>query len=493
MNTDVRHTLDALLARRILVLDGAMGTMIQRHRPTEADFRGERLKAHTRELRGNNDLLTLTRPDIIAQIHREYLEAGADIIETNTFSSTAIAQADYGLESLVYELNVEGAKLAKAACDEWNARTPSRPRFAAGSMGPTNRILSISPDVNNPAFRNMTFDALRDAFKEQARGLIDGGCDLLLVETIVDTLNAKAAIVAIEELYDERRTPHAERLPLMISVTITDRSGRTLSGQTIDAFWVSIAHAKPFSVGINCALGARDMRPYLAELAGIADCYVSCYPNAGLPNAFGAYDEQAAETGGYLKEFATSGFVNIVGGCCGTTPDHIKAIADGVVGLPQRKTQNLELRTQNSFTQFSGLETLTIRPDSNFQMIGERTNVTGSLKFARLIKSGDYATASAVALEQVRGGANLIDVNMDEGMLDSELAMTTFLKYIATEPDIARVPVMVDSSRWTVLEAGLKCIQGKGVVNSISLKEGEEDFLKKARTVRRYGAAVVVM
>jgi 5-methyltetrahydrofolate--homocysteine methyltransferase len=345
-------------------------------------------------------------------------------------------------------------------------------------MGPTNRILSISPDVNNPAFRNMTFDALKDAFKEQARGLIDGGSDLLLVETIVDTLNAKAAIVAIEELYDERRTPNAERLPLMISVTITDRSGRTLSGQTIDAFWVSIAHARPFSVGINCALGAKDMRPYLADLARIADCYVSCYPNAGLPNAFGAYDEQAAETGGYLREFATSGFVNIVGGCCGTTPDHIKAIADGVAGLPPR-VLNSEFGIQNS--QFSGLETLTIRPDANFQMIGERTNVTGSLKFARLIKAGDYATATEVALEQVRGGANLIDVNMDEGMLDSELAMTTFLNYIATEPEIARVPVVIDSSRWSVLEAGLKCIQGKGIVNSISLKEGEADSLQRRR------------
>ncbi len=369
-----------------------MGTMVQRHTPTEADFRGDRLKDHSRDLRGNNDLLVLTRPDIIGGIHRQYLEAGADIIETNTFSSTAIAQADYGLESLVYELNVEGAKLARAACAEWTARTPDRPRFAAGSMGPTNRILSISPDVNNPAFRNMTFDQLKDAFKEQARGLIDGGSDLLLVETIVDTLNAKAAIVAIEELYDERGTPSHERLPLMISVTITDRSGRTLSGQTIDAFWVTIAHARPFSVGINCALGAKDMRPYLAELSRIADCYVSCYPNAGLPNAFGAYDEQAAQTGAYLREFATSGFVNIVGGCCGTTPDHIKAIADGVVGLPPRTPHLAPGMTSARrrapdphlapsaphLTQFSGLETLTIRPESNFQMIGERTNVTGS-------------------------------------------------------------------------------------------------------------------
>ncbi|MCU1383951.1 MAG: methionine synthase (B12-dependent) [Acidobacteria bacterium] len=491
MTPNVRTQLDDLLARRILVLDGAMGTMVQRHQLTEADFRGARFKDHPRDLRGNNDVLVLTRPDIIAEIHRQYLEAGADIIETNTFSGTAIAQGDYALEPLVYELNREGARLARAACDEYTKKDPSRPRFAAGSMGPTNRILSISPDVNNPAFRNMTFDALKDAFKEQARGLIDGGCDLLLVETIVDTLNAKAAIVAIEELYEERRTPDDRRLPLMISVTITDRSGRTLSGQTIDAFWVSIAHARPFSVGINCALGAKDMRPYLAELARIADCYVSCYPNAGLPNAFGAYDEQASETGAFLREFAASGFVNIVGGCCGTTPDHIKAIADGVVGLPPRTSQ-LAPRTAH-LSQFAGLETLTIRPESNFQMIGERTNVTGSQKFARLIKAGDYATATEVALEQVRGGANLIDVNMDEGMLDSEQAMTQFLNYIGTEPDIARVPFMIDSSKWSVILAGLKCVQGKAVVNSISLKEGEADFLAKAAVVKRFGAGVVVM
>jgi len=489
----VRTRLEALLATRILVLDGAMGTMVQRHQLTEADFRGQRFIDHPKDLRGNNDVLVLTRPDVIAGIHRQYLDAGSDIIETNTFSGTAIAQGDYALEPFVYEINLEGARLAREACDEYNAQDPSHPRFVAGAMGPTNRILSISPDVNNPAFRNMTFDELRDAFKEQARGLVDGGSDLLLVETIVDTLNAKAAIVAIEELYEERQTPSDERLPLMISVTITDRSGRTLSGQTIDAFWVSIAHAKPFSVGINCALGARDMRPYLADLARIADCYVSCYPNAGLPNAFGGYDEQPAETGDYLHEFATSGFVNIVGGCCGTTPDHIKAIADGVVGLPPRRIRNSEFGIRNSLTQFAGLETLTIRLDANFQMIGERTNVTGSLKFARLIKSGDYATATEVALEQVRGGANLIDINMDEGMLDSEQAMTRFLNYIGTEPDIARVPFMIDSSKWSVILAGLKCVQGKAVVNSISLKEGEAEFLAKAAIVKRFGAGVVVM
>src|SRR5688572_26882303 len=371
--------LDGLLARRILVLDGAMGTMVQRHRLGESDFRGERFKTHPRDLKGDNDLLVLVRPDVIADIHHAYLQAGSDIIETNTFNSTRIAQADYGLEALVYELNVEGARLAKTAATEWTARTPDRPRFVAGSMGPTNRILSISPDVNNPAFRNMTFDELREAYQEQVRGLIDGGCDLLLLETIVDTLNAKAGIVAIEEVFAERGV----RLPLMISVTITDRSGRTLSGQTIDAFYVSIAHAKPFSVGINCALGARDMRPYVAELARIADCYVTCYPNAGLPNAFGEYDERPSDTGGYLQEFARSGFVNVVGGCCGTTPDHIAAIADAVNNLPPRSAPRRSAPLHSAapapsassthFSQFAGLETLTIRPDSNFQMIGERT------------------------------------------------------------------------------------------------------------------------
>ncbi|MBZ5555963.1 MAG: methionine synthase [Acidobacteriia bacterium] len=483
-NTD---QLDRLLAQRILVLDGAMGTMIQRHKLTEADFRGDRFARHAHDLKGDNDLLVLTRPDVIAGIHRQYLDAGSDIIETNTFNSTAISQADYGLESLAYELNVAGARLAKQACAEAASRTPDRPRFAAGSMGPTNRTLSISPDVNNPAFRALTFDQLCAAYRDQARGLIDGGCDLLLLETIFDTLNAKAGIVAIEEAFEQTGV----RLPLMISVTITDRSGRTLSGQTIDAFWTSIAHAKPFSVGINCALGARDMRPYLAELARIAGCWVSCYPNAGLPNAFGEYDEQPRDTGDYLREFAGSGFVNIVGGCCGTTPDHIAAIAKAVEGVPPRKPSVSSAVAR--FTQFSGLETLTIRPDSNFQMIGERTNVTGSKRFARLIRAGNYAEATQVALDQVRGGANLIDVNMDEGMLDSERAMTDFLNYIATEPEIARVPVMIDSSKWSVLLAGLKCVQGKPVVNSISLKEGEDEFLKKAATVRRYGAGVVVM
>jgi 5-methyltetrahydrofolate--homocysteine methyltransferase len=493
--------LDQALQSRILILDGAMGTMIQRHKLTEADFRGERFRNHPRDLQGNNDLLILTRPDVIRGIHGQYLAAGADIIETNTFSSTVIAQADYQLEHVAYELNVEGARLAKAACAEWTARTPDRPRFVAGSIGPTNRTLSISPDVNNPAFRVITFDELRTAYEEQVRGLIDGGSDVLLLETIFDTLNAKAGIVAIENVFAEKGV----RLPLMISFTITDKSGRTLSGQTLEAFYASVRHAHPFSIGINCALGARDMRPYLADLARIAECYVSSYPNAGLPNAFGQYDEQPAETSELVQDFATSGFVNIVGGCCGTTPDHIAAIARAVAGIPPRASR-LAPRTSDAapgpshlapgtshFTQLSGLEPLTIRPDSNFQMIGERTNVTGSARFARVIKSGHYAEAAQVALDQVNGGANIIDVNVDEGMLDSEQVMTTFLNYVATEPEIARVPFMIDSSKWTVLEAGLKCVQGKGVVNSISLKEGEADFLAKARTIQHYGAAVVVM
>jgi 5-methyltetrahydrofolate--homocysteine methyltransferase len=493
------ETLHAQLQTRLLVLDGAMGTMIQRYKLTDADFRGEQFRDHPSEQKGNSDLLVITRPDVIGAIHREYLAAGADIIETNTFTSNAIAQADYGLESLVYDLNVAGAKVAREAADEWTKKTPDKPRFVAGSIGPTNRTLSISPDVNNPAFRAVTFDAMREAYEEQIRGLIDGGVDLILIETIFDTLNAKAAIVALENVYEQRGV----RLPLMISVTITDRSGRTLSGQTLDAFYISIRHARPFSVGINCALGARDMRPYMAELARIAECYVSSYPNAGLPNAFGEYDEKAAETGALLKDFAASGFANIVGGCCGTTPDHIREIAAAVEGVIPRPLPigswllNSQLPTSNSkadhFSQFSGLEALTIRPDSNFQMVGERTNVTGSARFARLIKSENYTEAVSVAMDQVRSGANMIDVNMDEGMLDSELAMTTFLNYIATEPEIARVPVFIDSSKWSVLEAGLKCVQGKSVVNSISLKEGEADFLAKARHVQRYGAGVVVM
>ncbi len=500
-----QQALRRALEQRVLILDGAMGTMIQRHQLTEADFRGERFKDHPQDLRGNSDVLVLTRPDVIGAIHREYLAAGADIIETNTFSSTAIAQADYGFESLAYELNVAGARLAREAVDEWNAKTPAQPRFVAGSLGPMNRTLSISPKVDDPSFRGMTFDEARAAYEDQARGLIDGGAHLLLLETIFDTLNAKAGIVAMENVFEEKGV----RLPVFISVTITDLSGRTLSGQMIDAFYASIRHARPLAIGMNCALGAREMRPHLEELARLAECYVLCYPNAGLPNAFGQYDQQPNETGELLKSFVTGGLVNIVGGCCGTTPDHIRAIVSEVAGLAARPLPagswvlngeatdeaSPEPRTPSPehYTQFSGLETLTIRPDSNFQMIGERTNVTGSAKFARLIKDNDYTAAVQVAAEQVRNGANLIDVNMDEGMLDSEQAMTTFLCYIATEPEIARVPVMIDSSRWSVIEAGLKCVQGKSVVNSISLKEGEADFLHKARIVQRFGAGVVVM
>ena len=481
--------LNDILAKRILVLDGAMGTMIQRYRLEEADYRGDRFVDHSHELKGNADVLVLTRPDVIEAIHREYLEAGADIIETNTFNAQAVSQADYALQPLVHEMNVEAARIARRAADDFTRRDPSRPRLVAGSIGPANRTLSISPDVNNPSFRGITFDAMRDAYAEQVRGLIDGGVDVLLLETIFDTLNAKAAIVAIREVQREKGI----ELPLMISVTITDRSGRTLSGQTLDAFYISMEHARPFSIGINCALGATEMRPYLAELSRMAECWVTAYPNAGLPNAFGQYDEQPDETGSLLRDFAASGFVNIVGGCCGTTPEHIAAIAAAVDGVAPRERPAGLTAGATHHTRLSGLEPLTILPDSNFQMIGERTNVTGSKRFARLITSGNYGEAIAVAMDQVRGGANMIDVNMDEGMLDSEQAMTEFLNYLATEPEIARVPVMIDSSKWTVLEAGLKCVQGKSVVNSISLKEGEADFLAKARTIRDYGAAVVVM
>jgi 5-methyltetrahydrofolate--homocysteine methyltransferase len=483
--------LDALLRDRILVLDGAMGTMVQRHGLAEADFRGQRFASHPRDLKGDNDLLVLTRPDVISGIHHAYLEAGADIIETSTFNGTAIAQADYGLEHVVYELNVAAARLAAEAARAWTVKTPGRPRFVAGALGPTNRTLSLSPDVNNPAFRAVTFRQVKDAYAEQVRGLLDGGCDLLLVETIFDTLNAKAALVAIEEVFEAR----GSRVPVQISVTITDRSGRTLSGQTVEAFWVSIAHARPYSVGINCALGAREMRPFLADLARVADTRVSCYPNAGLPNAFGQYDEAPSETAALVREFAEAGLVDILGGCCGTTPDHIRAIAEAVAGIRPRSARPAARPDgpAAAYSRYAGLEVFTIRPDSNFTMIGERTNVSGSARFRRLIRERQYADAAAVALDQVRGGANIIDVNMDEGLLDAEGAMREFLHLIATEPEIARVPVMIDSSKWPVIETGLQAIQGKGLVNSISLKEGEADFLHKARLIRRYGAAVVVM
>ena len=484
MSADARDTLDRLLSERILILDGATGTMIQAHRLDEADFRGERFADHPLPLKGNNDILTLTRPDVVTGIHHAFLEAGADVIETNTFSSTAVGQGDYGTEAVVREMNAEAARLARAAADEWTARTPDRPRFVAGAIGPTNRLLSISPDVEDPAARSITFDELREAYAEQVRGLTQGGVDLLLVETIIDALNAKAAIVAIEQVAEET----GARPPVMISVTITDRSGRTLAGQTIEAFWITIAHARPFSVGLNCALGAAEMRPYLAELSRVADCWTTCYPNAGLPNVFGEYDELPEQTAAELGEFAASGFVNIMGGCCGTTPDHIRAVAAAAEGKAPRPIPPPE-----GDTRLAGLEPLILRPDANFTMIGERTNVTGSRRFADLILADDFTTALEVATEQVRSGANIIDVNMDEAMLDSEAAMTTFLNMVATEPEIARVPIMVDSSKWSVIQAGLRCVQGKPVVNSISLKEGEEEFLDRAREARRFGAAMVVM
>ncbi|MXX10705.1 MAG: methionine synthase [Nitrospira sp. SB0675_bin_23] len=472
------------LHRRIIVLDGAMGTMIQKQNLVEADFRGERFAAHSCDLKGNNDLLVLTQPELIGSLHREYLEAGADMIETNTFNSTAISMADYQMEHLAYELNVAGATVARKAADAVMQKDPSRPRFVAGVLGPTNRTASMSPDVNNPAFRAVTFDQLRQAYVEQVRGLVEGGSDLLLVETIFDTLNAKAAFFAI----DQYRQEQGLSIPVMVSVTITDQSGRTLSGQTIEAFWHSIADTDPFSVGINCALGAKQMRPYIEELSKLAPVYISCHPNAGLPNAFGGFDETPELMAEDLREFAGNGWLNIVGGCCGSTPEHIAAIAQAVHDLPPHAVVE-----PDHATRLSGLEPLTVRPELNFVNVGERTNVTGSPKFARLIREDQFEEALAVARQQVEGGAQLIDVNMDEALLDSENAMARFLHLIASEPDICRVPVMIDSSKWSVIESGLQCVQGKGVVNSISLKEGEETFKEQARLVKRYGAAVVVM
>ena len=478
--------LDALLRQRILILDGALGTMIQDCRLSEADYRGERFADHPQDLRGNNDLLVLTQPGVIRRIHSEYLTAGADVIETNTFNSTSVAQADYGLQHLVHELNFEAAKLARAAADEFTAKDPSRPRFVAGALGPTNRTASISPDVNDAGFRNITFDELKTAYADAVRGLMEGGVDILLLETIFDTLNAKAAIFAIDEFFETRRI----HLPVIVSGTITDASGRTLSGQTPEAFWNSVRHARPLAVGLNCALGAKLMRPYIEELSNIADTYVSAYPNAGLPNPLAptGYDETPEQTAAYLLDFAKSGFVNIAGGCCGTTPAHIRAIAEALAGLPPRKVPAIEHKTR-----LSGLEPLNIGDDALFVNIGERTNVTGSRAFARLVLAGNYQEALSVARQQVENGAQVIDVNMDEAMLDSKQAMTTFLSLVASEPDISRVPVMIDSSKWEVIEAGLKCVQGKCVVNSISLKEGKDEFVKHAKLARRYGAAVVVM
>jgi 5-methyltetrahydrofolate--homocysteine methyltransferase len=472
------------LNQRIHLLDCAMGTMIQACELAEPDFRGERFADHPRDLNGNNDLLVLTRPDIIEQIHRDNLAAGSDIVETNTFSATTIAQADYGLEHLAREINVEAARIARRACDEAEARTPDRPRLVAGAIGPTNRTASISPDVNDPGKRNVTFDELSVAYREAAEGLIEGGADLLLIETIFDTLNAKAVIYALEALFAER----GERWPVMISGTITDASGRTLSGQTTEAFWNSVRHAQPFTVGLNCALGADLMRPFVQEISRVADTFVTIYPNAGLPNEFGEYDHSAEFMAGIMKEFAESGFVNIIGGCCGTTPEHIRALARAVDGIPPRPVPSPE-----PAMRLSGLEPCNIGDDALFVNIGERTNVTGSARFKRLIMEGDYDTALEVARDQVDGGAQIIDVNMDEGMLDATEAMESYLKLIATEPEIARVPIMVDSSKWDAMIAGLKWIQGKSVVNSISLKEGEAPFLAQATDLKRHGAAVVVM
>ena len=485
--TDRKHRLTQLhaaLAQRILVLDGAMGTMIQSYALDEPDFRGERLRAHPKDLRGNNDLLSLTRPDIITEIHRAYLEAGADLLETNTFNAQVISQSDYGTEHLVHELNVVSAQLARRAADEMTAKTPERPRFVVGVLGPTNRTGSLSPDVNDPGFRNATFAQLAAAYRTQAEALLEGGVDLLMVETVFDTLNCKAALFAVRGLLDERGLD----VPLTVSGTITDASGRTLSGQTVEAFWNSVRHADLFAIGLNCALGAAQLRPYVEELSRLANIPVSCHPNAGLPNAFGGYDQTPLEMAALIGEFARSGFVNIVGGCCGTTPAHIRALADAVAGVPPRVIPEV-----TPICRLSGLEPLNIRPDTLFVNIGERTNVTGSPRFAGLIKAGNYEAALEVARHQVENGAQIIDVNMDEGMLDGSAAMERFLRLVAGEPDISKVPVMVDSSRWDVLEVGLQNLQGKGIVNSISLKEGEAEFLARARLVRRYGAAVVVM
>src|SRR5438874_2246231 len=476
-------TLRRLAAERSLVLDGAMGTMIQALGLDEEGYRGARFDAWNREVRGNNDLLILSQPAKICEIHLAYFRAGADIVSTNTFSSTRIAQADYGMAGIAYELNLEGARLARAAAD-MAQRGDGRPRFVAGAIGPTNRTASISPDVANPGFRAVTFDELREAYAEQVKGLIEGGADLLLIETIFDTLNAKAAIAAVADVTELR----GEHVPVMISGTITDRSGRLLSGQTPAAFWNSVRHAAPFSMGLNCALGARELRAHIAEIARIADTFVCAYPNAGLPNEFGRYDESPQFMAALLGEFADAGLVNVVGGCCGTTPEHIDAMVRAVKGKPPRQIPQVP-----PLLRLSGLEAFALTPEIPFVNVGERTNVTGSAKFRKLITADDYAAALAIARDQVENGAQIIDVNMDEGLLDSEQAMTTFLNLIAAEPDIARVPVMVDSSKFSVIEAGLKCLQGKSVVNSISLKEGEQAFIEHARAVRRYGAAVVVM
>ena len=477
------------LAKRILILDGAMGTMIQRYKLTDADYRGDRFKDFPHDIKGNNDLLSITRPDVIEAIHKEYLDAGADIIETNTFSGTTVAMADYHMEDLVYELNLEGAKIARKAADEYTLKNPEKPRFVAGSMGPTTKLASLSPDANNPGFRAITFDELVVAFKEQVNGLIDGGVDVLLIETVTDTLNCKAAIFAAHVVIDERKLKNPDfEMPIMVSGTITDQSGRTLTGQTSEAFYNSVSHGNLLSIGLNCALGARAMKPYLAELSRVADCLISVYPNAGLPNEMGQYDESPEYMASQVKEFLEEGYVNILGGCCGTTPGHIKAFAEIAQNYLPRKKSEIE-----PLLRLSGLEPMTLTKELGFVNVGERTNVTGSKKFLRLIKNRQFEEALSVAQDQVEGGANVIDINMDEGMLDGVESMTTFLNLIAAEPEISKVPIMIDSSKWEIIEAGLKCVQGKGVVNSISLKAGEEEFIKQAKTIKMFGAAVIVM
>ncbi len=482
--SDKTKQLQELLTKRILVLDGAMGTMIQDYKLTEADFRGERFKDHPHDLQGNNDLLSLTQPHVIEEIHRAFFEAGADIIETNTFNATAVSQGDYQTQAFVYEMNKASALIARKVADEYTATDPDKPRFVAGALGPTNVTLSISPDVNNPGFRTTTFDHMVEVYAEAVAGLVAGGVDILLIETIFDTLNGKAAIYAVKSFFE---TQHINR-PIMISGTITDASGRTLSGQTAEAFYYSVAHAQPLSVGLNCALGGREMRPHIESLSLVANCFTSAYPNAGLPDEMGLYVDDAQYMGAVLRDFSASGFVNIVGGCCGTTPAHIRVIAAQVAGLAPRQKPE-----PPACTSLSGLEPLNIAKDTLFVNVGERTNVTGSRQFAKLIKNKHYEKALEVARQQVENGAQIIDVNMDEGMLDSQAEMTTFLNLVGSEPDICHVPIMLDSSKWSVIEAGLKCIQGKGVVNSISLKEGEASFIHQAREIMKYGAAAVVM
>jgi len=473
-----------ILEQRVLVIDGAMGTMIQRYKLEEKDFRGERFKDWKSDLKGNNDILSITKPEVIEAIHKEYLQAGADIIETNTFSATSIAMADYHMEELPYEMNLASAKVARKAADDFTKQNPDKPRFVAGALGPTNKTLSLSPNVNDPGYRACTWDEMVDAYAVQTRGLMDGGVDVILIETIFDTLNAKAALFAVQQVFDEK----GKKLPVMISGTITDASGRTLSGQTVEAFLNSMSHVDLLSIGLNCALGAKEMRPYLEELSKKAPFFISSYPNAGLPNQFGEYDETPSETGNYIHDFLDSGFVNIVGGCCGTTPDHIAHIAAHAAKAKPRKIPKVE-----RYLRLSGLEPVTLLPETNFMNVGERTNVTGSKKFLRLIKEEKYEEALSIAREQVEGGAQVIDINMDEGMLDPVAAMTKFLNLIAAEPDISKVPIMIDSSKFFAIEAGLKCIQGKGIVNSISLKEGEAAFIEHAKKVKQYGAAVIVM